>query len=63
MSTWHSKQLLKSSKLWKKPNNIKNRPKGMSLEDWQTDVEEWKINKLIILDAVPKTRKQAPVTK
>ena len=35
----------------------------MSLEDWQTDVEEWKINKLIILDAVPKTRKQAPVTK
>ena len=63
MSTWPSKRVLKSSKIWKKPNNIKNRPKGMSLEDWQTDVEEWKINKLIILDAVPKTRKQAPVTK
>jgi hypothetical protein len=63
MSTWQSKRVLKSSKLWKKPNNIKNRPKGMSLTDWQTEVAEWKLNKLVVLGAVPKTRKQSSILK
>lgn len=55
---WQSKQVLKSQKVWQKPYAIKNRPKGMSLEDWQTEVAEWKMNKLIVLDRVPKTSKK-----
>ena len=54
---WQSKQVLKSQKQWQKPNRIKNRPKGMSLEDWQTEVKEWKMDKLVVLDKVPKTRR------
>jgi hypothetical protein len=54
---WQSKQVLKSQKVWQKPNRIKNRPKGMSLEDWQTEVKEWKMDKLVVLDKVPKTRR------
>jgi len=57
MSTWQSKRALKSQKIWKVPNNIKNRPKGVSLEDWKADVAEFKINKLTVLDKLPKTRK------
>ena len=60
---WQSKRVLKSQKLWKKPNNIKNRPKGVSLEDWNAEVAEWKLNKLIVLDKVPKTRKQSKTSK
>jgi hypothetical protein len=60
---WQSKRVLKSQKLWKKPNNIKNRPKGVSIEDWNAEVAEWKLNKLIVLDKVPKTRKQSKTSK
>lgn len=49
--------------MWQKPYHIKNRPKGMSLEDWKAEVAEWKLDKLIVLDKVPKTRKQIPITK
>ena len=54
---WQSKQILKSHKSWQKPNRIKNRPKGVSIEDWQTEVKEWKMDKLVVLDMVPKTRR------
>lgn len=60
---WQNKRVLKSQKLWKKPNNIKNRPKGVSIEDWNAEVAEWKLNKLIVLDKVPKTRKQSKTSK
>ncbi len=60
---WQNKQILKSQKVWQKPYHIKNRPKGMSLEDWKAEVAEWKLDKLIVLDKVPKTRKQIPITK
>jgi len=59
---WQSKQVLKSSNLWKKPSRIKNRPKGMDKEEWLEEVAEWKMDKLIILDKVPKTRRE-PITK
>lgn len=29
----------------------------MSLEDWQTEVKEWKMDKLVVLDKVPKTKR------
>jgi hypothetical protein len=35
----------------------------MSLEDWQTEVAEWKLNKLIVLDKVPKASKKEFVPK
>jgi hypothetical protein len=58
---WQNKSILKTSKLYKKPNNIKNQPKGMSFSDWQAEVAEWKLNKLIILDKVPKTSRKEVV--
>jgi len=55
---WQSKRVLKTGKHYQIPKNIKNRPKGVSLEEWQLEVAEWKMNKLIILDKVPKTSKK-----
>jgi hypothetical protein len=60
---WQNKRLLKTQKEWQKPNWLGNRPKGMKLEDWQVEVAEWKLNKLIILDKVPKTSKKASFVK
>ena len=55
---WQNKSLIKTGKKYQKPNSIKNQPKGMSNEDWKNDVSEWKMNKLIVLDQVPKTSKK-----
>ena len=56
--TWQSKQFLKSGKIYQFPKNLKNQPKGVSFEDWQKEFEEFKLNKLIILDRVPKSKKE-----
>jgi hypothetical protein len=55
---WQSKRVLKTGPNWQKPKWLSNRPKDMSLEDWQTEVAEWKLNKLIVLDKVPKTKRK-----
>jgi hypothetical protein len=60
---WQNKSLIKTGKKWQKPDHIKNRPKGMSLEEWQNEVAEWKLNKLIVLDKVPKASKKEFVSK
>ena len=60
---WQNKSLIKTGNLYKKPNWIGNRPKGVSLEEWQVDVAEWKLNKLIVLDRVPKASKKEFVPK
>jgi hypothetical protein len=60
---WQNKSLIKTGKKYQVPNIIKNRPKGMSLEDWKNEVSEWKMNKLIVLDKVPKTSKKEFVPK
>lgn len=57
LAIWQNKSLIKSGKKYQKPNHIKNRPKGMALEEWKEEVAEWKLNKLIVLDKVPKSRK------
>jgi hypothetical protein len=55
---WQSKRVLKTGKHWQKPNWICNRPKGMSKEDWEVQVAEWRMDKLVVLDKVPKTSKK-----
>jgi hypothetical protein len=54
MHVWQSKQVLKSGPHWQTPSRIKNRPKAVSTEDWNREVKEWKYNKLLVLDLVPK---------
>lgn len=58
MHVWQSKQVLKSSALWQVPNSVKNRPKGVSKADWDREVKEWKFNKLLVLDKVPKVSRK-----
>jgi hypothetical protein len=55
---WQSKRVIKTAKDWQKPSWIGNRPKGMSKEDWEIQVKEWKFDKLVVLDKVPKTSKK-----
>lgn len=60
---WPNKSIIKSSNLYNVKKILANRPKGISDEDWNEYVKEEKLNKLIILDKVPKTsRKTAPQT-
>ena len=56
---WQSKQVLKSRKEWQKPSWLGNRPKGMSKEDWESDVKGWKLDKLTVLDKLPKTKRES----
>ena len=55
---WQNKSLIKTGKTYRKPSWLGNRPKGMSKEDWEIQVAEWKMDKLIVLDQVPKTSKK-----
>lgn len=57
---WPNKSIIKSSNLYNVKKILANRPKGITDEDWNAYVAEEKLNKLIILDSVPKTRKSAP---
>jgi hypothetical protein len=54
---WLNKSITKSSNLYNVKKILANRPKGISDEDWNSYVAEEKLNKLIVLDKVPKTRK------
>jgi len=54
---WPNKSIIKNSNLYNVKKILANRPKGISDEDWNEYVKEEKLNKLIILDKVPKTRK------
>jgi hypothetical protein len=62
-ATWQSKRVLKTGKHWQIPSWVKNRPKGISLEDWKIQVKEWKFDKLVVLDKVQKTSKKEFVPK
>lgn len=57
MVFWQSKQILKSGNSYQAPAHIVNRPKGVDLKLWQEQVKEFKYNKLVILDKVPKVRR------
>jgi hypothetical protein len=60
---WQNKSLIKTGTKYQTPKNISNRPKGVSLEEWKLDIAEWKMNKLIVLDQVPKASKKEFVSK
>ncbi|NBO98713.1 MAG: hypothetical protein EBU90_01105 [Proteobacteria bacterium] len=56
---WPNKSIIKSSKLYDVKKLLANRPKGISDEDWNEYIKEEKLNKLIILDKVPKTKRSS----
>ena len=56
---WQNKSLLKGSKLYDVKKKLANRPKGISDEDWKEIVTEEKLNKLIVLDRVPKAQRSS----
>lgn len=56
---WQNKSLLKGSNRYDVKKKLANRPKGISDEDWKEIVTEEKLNKLIILDSVPKTKRSS----
>ena len=59
MHLWPNKSIIKSAK----KNNVKEilakRPKGITDEVWNLIVSDHKLNKLIVLDTVPKESKKA----
>lgn len=56
---WPNKSLIKGSKLYDVKKKLANRPKSISDEDWKEIVTEEKLNKLIVLDKVPKAKKSS----
>jgi hypothetical protein len=54
MHVWQSKQVLKTASTYQVPSHVKNRTKSISNEDWERQVKEFKYNKLVVLDKVPK---------
>ena len=56
---WPNKSLIKGSKLYDVKKKLANRPKGIKDEDWKEFIAEEKLNKLIVLDKVPKTKRSS----
>jgi hypothetical protein len=54
MHFWPNKSIARSSKQYNVNNLLANRPKGLSEEEWNEFVKEYKLNKKIVLDTVPK---------
>jgi len=62
-ATWQNKSLTKTGNKYNTSKLTANRPKGISDADWNAEVAEFKMNKLIILDQVPKASKKEFVSK
>lgn len=60
---WPNKSITKNSNLYNVKKILANRPKGISDEDWNDYIKEEKLNKLIVLDKVPKPSKKTPSQK
>jgi hypothetical protein len=54
MHIWPSKAILKTNRNNSPAYNLSKIPKGTSTADWQKRVAEFKMDKLIVLDKVPK---------
>ncbi len=59
MHFWPNPSIIKSSKLYNVKKVLANRPKNLSDQEWKEIVSEEKMNKLIILDQVPKASKKS----
>ena len=53
-----SPQVIKTCNLWK--SNLGKRPKGLTDAQWDAMRKEEKLNKLIVLNAVPKASRATP---
>lgn len=63
MHFWPNKSLTRASKLYNVKYQLANRPKNIADEIWTEIVKETKLNKLIVLDAVPKVSQKQTSTK
>jgi|LakMenE18May11ns_1017448.scaffolds.fasta_scaffold9959669_7 hypothetical protein len=63
MHFWPNKSLTRASKLYNVKSQLANRPKNIADETWTEIVKETKLNKLIVLDAVPKVSQKQASTK
>ena len=59
MHLWQSKKVLKTCSTHQVPTWVKNRPKAVATADWDQMVKEFKYNKLVVLDKVPKVSRKA----
>jgi hypothetical protein len=58
MHIWQSKAVLKTGNAYNSRAVKANRPKGIKDEDWAEILSELRMNKLIILDKVPKASRK-----
>ena len=54
MHFWPNLSIIRASKKWDVKNQLANRPKGLTDEEWKATVAEHKLNKKIVLGTVPK---------
>lgn len=62
MHYWPNLSIIRSSKLYNVKKLLANRPKGLSDQEWNALVAEEKLNKLIVLNRVPKPSKREATT-
>jgi hypothetical protein len=62
MHLWPNKSITKASTNWKLPNSLKNIPKGMDRAVWEKQIKDFKTDKLIALDQLPKASKRISKT-
>ena len=60
MHIWINKSVLKGSKLYNVKATLASRPKERTDEDWNEIVKDSKMNKLIVLNQVPKSSHKVP---
>ena len=63
MHLWTNPSITKSSKGYNVKKVLANRPKGLKDEEWEAIVADAKMNKLIILNAVPKESRKKDSTR
>jgi hypothetical protein len=59
MHVWPCKSITKSSKQFNVKNILAKRPKGLADAEWNAIVADHKMNKLIVLNQVPKESRKA----
>ena len=63
MHFWPNPSITKASKGYNVKKVLANRPKGISDEDWKAIVADNKMNKLIVLNRVPKESRKKVTSK
>lgn len=58
MHFWPSKSIVKSSDLFRPASRLSKIPKGTTPEEWKKTVAEFKMDKLVIMNKVPKISKK-----